>query len=391
MTIDRDTLLVVLAVAALAPILADLPARVLVPTVVAEIVLGIVIGPDVLRLARLDPLIDALSEFGLAFLFFMAGMEIDLVRLRGRPLALAAGGWLASLALGMAVAAALYATGVVGAPVLVGLALTTTALGALVPILRDAGLAEGRFGLSALAAGAVGEFAPIVALSVILAVDSGEMWRTLLLVVFAIATVAIGVVAVRARPQRIVRLVEVTMDASGQFALRLAILLLGGLAVLAGSLGLDVVLGAFAAGLIVGLIARGGETSHEFHVKLDGVGFGFLIPIFFIATGLDFDLDALLGDAASLVLVPGFALLFLLVRGIPALLLHRSELPTEERRALALMSGAALPLVVAITKVAVDTGHLAEEDAVSLVAAGMLSLLVFPVLATAILRAGPAR
>ena len=350
-----------------------------------EILLGIVVGPQVLGLARPDDLVEALSEFGLAFLFFMAGMEIDLDRLRGAPLRLAARGWALSLGLGMVVAAALYATGVVGAPVLVGLTLTTTALGALVPILKDAGLTEGRFGLRVLGAGAAGEFGPIVALSVVLAIASGDIARTLLLLVFAAAAIAIGLVATRSRPERVVRLVGATMHASGQLALRLAILLLGVLVVLAASLGLDVVLGAFSAGLIVGVIARG-EAAHDFHVKLDGVGYGFLIPIFFINTGLGFDLDALTSSASSIVLVPGFALLFLLVRGFPAWRLYRDDLPPGERRALALMSAAALPLVVAITEVAVDSGRLAEQDAVALVGAGMLSLLAYPLLGIASLR-----
>jgi Kef-type K+ transport system membrane component KefB len=186
MEISRETLLVVLAVAALAPVLADLPTRVRIPIVVTEIVAGIVVGPQVLDLARPDPLLEALAELGLAFLFFMAGMEIDPVRMRGRPAALAARGWAGSLVLGTAAALALWAVGGVGAPVLVGLALTTTALGALVPILKDAGLAEHRVGRLTLAAGAAGEFGPIVALSVVLAIESGEPWRTVLLLVFAV-------------------------------------------------------------------------------------------------------------------------------------------------------------------------------------------------------------
>jgi Kef-type K+ transport system membrane component KefB len=383
--ISRETLLVVLAVAALAPVLADLPTRIRVPVVVTEILAGIVVGPQVLDLAQPDPLLNALSDFGLAFLFFMAGMEIDPANVRGRPAALAARGWLVSLALGMVVAALLWATGAIGAPVLVGLALTTTALGALVPILKDAGLAEHRVGRLVLAAGAAGEFGPIVVLSIVLAVASGEPWRTVLLAVFAIVAIGAGVLATRARPARVVRLVQATMHSSGQLALRLSLLLLGGLVVLAGSLGLDVVLGAFSAGFIVGLVARG-EESEAFHVKLDGVGYGFLIPIFFISTGLGFDLDALLGSATTLLLVPAFAALFLLVRGVPAWLFTRGDLPERERSALALMTASALPLVVAITEVATETGRLAQDDAAALVGAAMLSLLAFPVAGTALLR-----
>jgi Kef-type K+ transport system membrane component KefB len=382
--ISRETLLVVLAVAALAPLLADLPAHVRVPVVVTEILAGIVVGPQVLDLAQPDAVLDTLSEFGLAFLFFMAGMEIDPANMRGRPATLAARGWLASLALGMGVAFVLWRTGAVGAPVLVGLALTTTALGALVPILKDAGLAEHRVGRLVLAGGAAGEFGPIVALSIILAVASGEPWRTVLLVVFAVVAVGAGLLATRARPERIVRLVGATMHSSGQLALRLALLLLGGLVVLAGSLGLDVVLGAFAAGFIVGLVARG-EDARAFHVKLDAVGYGFLIPIFFISTGLGFDLDAL-GSATTLLLVPVFAALFLLVRGVPAWLLAGSELPEQERTALAFLTASALPLVVAITEVATENGELAQDDAAALVGAAMLSLLAFPLVGMALLR-----
>jgi Kef-type K+ transport system membrane component KefB len=383
--ISRETLLVVLAVAALAPVLADLPTRIRVPVVVTEIVAGIVVGPDLLDLAQTGPLLDLLAEFGLAFLFFMAGMEIDPARMRGRPAAFAARGWAGSLALGMIAAAALWAAGGIGAPVFVGLALTTTALGALVPILKDAGLTDHRVGRLTLAGGAAGEFGPIVALSIVLAVASGEPWRTVLLVVFAIVAVGAGLIATRARPPRLVRLVAATMHSSGQLALRLALLLLGALVLLAGELGLDVVLGAFSAGFIVGLVARGADAE-VFHIKLDAVGYGFLIPIFFINTGLGFDLDALLESAATLLLVPLFAALFVVVRGLPAWWLTRGELPGRERTALALLTASALPLVVAITEVAAEEGRLAEDDAAALVGAAMLSLLVFPLVATALLR-----
>jgi Kef-type K+ transport system membrane component KefB len=382
--ISRETLLVVLAVAALAPVLADLPVHLRVPVVVTEIVAGIIVGPQVLGLADPDPLLDALSDLGLAFLFFMAGMEIDPARMRGRPAQLAARGWAVSLVLGIAAACVLWAIGQIGGPVLVGLALSTTALGALVPILKDAGLVEGRVGRLALAGGAAGEFGPIVALSIVLAVASGEPWRTVLLVVFAIVAVAAGLLATRARPPRLVRLVEATMHSSGQLALRLSLLLLGALVVLAGSLGLDVVLGAFTAGFIVGLVARG-EESHAFHIKLDGVGYGFLIPIFFISTGLTFDLDAL-GRLGTLLMVPVFAALFLFARGLPAFVLTRHELTSRERAGLALLTASALPLVVAITEVATESGKLGTDDAAALVGAAMLSLLLFPLVATGLLR-----
>jgi Kef-type K+ transport system membrane component KefB len=384
MEISRDTILVVLVVMVLAPLLADLTNKVRVPIVITEIVAGIVVGPQVLDLAQPDALIGALSEFGLAFLFFMAGMEIDPRNMRGRPAALAARGWGASLVLGMIAALVLWSANGIGAPVLVGLALTTTSLGALVPILRDADLTDHRVGRLVLAGGAAGEFGPIVALSIVLAIASGEAWHTVLLLVFAVIAVCAGLLATRARPARVVRLVEATMHSSGQLALRLALLLLGALVVVAGSLGLDIVLGAFAAGFIVGLVTREVDA-HDFRVKLDAVGYGFLIPIFFINTGLGFNLDAL-GHAGTLVLVPLFALLFLLARGLPAWVLSRRDLEDHERTALAFMTAAALPLVVAITEVATANGRLAEDDAAALVGAAMVSLLIYPLVGTALLR-----
>jgi Kef-type K+ transport system membrane component KefB len=173
------------------------------------------------------------------------------------------------------------------------------------------------------------------------------------------------------------------MHTSGQLAVRLAMLVLVALFVLAADLGLDVVLGAFAAGIVVGLVARGDEAE-TFRVKLDALGFGFFIPIFFVVTGMEFDLDALLDSPASLVLVPGFAALFVLVRGAPAWLLYRRVLPRTELPPLALLSATALPLVVAITELGTETGRMGEQEAVALVGAGMLSVVLFPLVALAL-------
>ncbi len=385
MEITHVDVLVVAAVAALAPILVDLTRRMRVPVVVAEIALGIVVGPQVLGLAETDSFIEALSTFGLAFLFFLAGMEIEFERIRGAPILRGVAGWSTSVVLASLVALTLHQAGVIDATVLVALALTTTALGTLMPILRDSGILAERFGAFVVGAGAAGEFCPVVIVSVILAIDSGDPWRSALLFVFAAIVVLAALVALRAAPPRVVRLVGTTMETSGQLAIRLSLLLIVALAVLASEFGLDVILGAFGAGIIVGMLIRGSD-SHEFGAKLDAVGFGFLIPVFFIATGMDFDLDALLDDPAALALVPGFALLFLLTRGLPVLLLYRRDLKPAERLPLALFSAAALPLLVAITEIGLDTGTMKTEVAVALVGAGMLSVLVYPLLAMSVRR-----
>jgi Kef-type K+ transport system membrane component KefB len=377
--VDHADILVVVTVAVLAPVLADLSKRAKVPIVVLEIFLGIIVGPQVLDLAGTDSFIESLSTFGLAFLFFLAGMEIDFERIRGEPVRLGIAGWGASVAIGAVAAVVLHVTGVIHATVLVALALSTTAMGTLMPILRDSGILDQRFGNFVVGAGATGEFGPVVVVSVILAFDADEPLRALLLFVFAAIVVGATVFAIRARPSRVVRLVQTTMGTSGQLAVRLSLLLVVALAVLASEFGLDVILGAFAAGIVVGIVIRGTD-SHEFLGKLDAVGFGFLIPVFFIATGMDYDLDGLFSDPASLALVPGFALLFLLCRGLPAMLFYRRELPGVERQSLALFSAAALPLLVAITQIGLDTQTMRPEVAVSLVGAGMLSVLVYPLL-----------
>ncbi len=382
MEVSHTDILVVAAVAVAAPVLADLSKRAKLPIVVVEIFLGIIVGPQVLDLAGTDEFIEALATFGLAFLFFLAGMEIDFERIRGRPVRFAVTGWAISLVIGAVFAIVLHVTGVIHATVLVALALTTTALGTLMPILRDAGILDQRFGNFVVGAGAAGEFGPVVIVSVILAFAADEPLRALLLFVFAAIVVGATLIALRARPARVVKLVQTTMGTSGQLAIRLSVLLVVALAVLASEFGLDVILGAFAAGIVVGIVIRGTD-SEEFLGKLDAVGFGFLIPVFFIATGMDYDLDALFSNASSLALVPGFALLFLVTRGVPAWLLYRDDLTRGDRISLALFSGAALPLLVAITQIGLDTHTMRPEVAVSLVGAGMLSVLVYPLLGLA--------
>ncbi|UJA19802.1 cation:proton antiporter [Thermoleophilia bacterium SCSIO 60948] len=391
MEIDADNLVLIAAIAVLAPILADVSPGRRLPIVVAEVALGIILGPSLLGIVETDELTEALSSIGLAFLFFLAGLELDPARIRGRPLDLGGGGWAISLATGLAVAAGLAATGLIDSPILVGLALTTTALGTLMPILRDTGVVEQRLGAFIVGAGAAGEFLPLVALSVITAFVVGEPLHSALLIVFAIVAVVAGAVALRARPARLVRLLGATMHSSGQLAVRLAILILAALVALATGFGLDLVLGAFTAGIVVGIALQvEGEESldaAEFRSKIEAVGFGFLVPVFFIATGIDFDLDALVSDPAALALVPGFAVLFLLTRGLPVALLYRRALPDgRDRASLALFSAAALPLLIAITTLGVDSGSMKESEALSLIGAGMLSVLVFPILGLAVRR-----
>jgi Kef-type K+ transport system membrane component KefB len=386
--LDTASFLLVLVVAAAAPILAAAAGRLheslVVPVVVVELVLGALIGPDVLGLAEMDDILDFLGQLGLGFLFFFAGYEIEFDRIRGDPLRLAAIGWAITLALAYAFAGALAAAGVVLSGLLVGSAMTTTALGTLVPILRDADQLETKLGRFVLGAGAVGEFGPVLIVTILLSSNADAGKQIFLLVVFTLLAVLAALVSIRA-VGRGWAFIERHMETSGQVPVRLTVLLLFGLVVVAADLGLDVILGAFAAGVIVRLLLQGHEVE-LFESKLDAVGFGLLIPFFFVTSGMTIDLDALFGSARALVELPIFLVLFLVVRGLPALLLYRDVLEPVERRALALLSATELPLVVAITTIGVDSGHMRPSTAAALVGAGVLSVLIYPALALNALR-----
>jgi Kef-type K+ transport system membrane component KefB len=380
---DTTSFLLVLAAAAAAPILSAgagrLHARLIVPIVVFELVLGALIGPDVLELARPNDILDFLGQLGLGFLFFFAGYEIDYKRIRGAPLRLAVLGWLITLALAYALAGVLAAAGVVLSGLLVGSAMTTTALGTLLPVLRDAGKLDTRLGRFVLGAGGVGEFGPVLIVTILLGSQSDPGTQILLLVAFIVLAVLAALLSMRA-VGRGWSFIERHMETSGQVPVRLTVLLLFGLVVVAADLGLDVILGAFAAGAILRLLLEGHEVQ-RFESKLDAVGFGLLIPFFFVTSGMALDLTALAGSTRALLELPIYLGLFLLVRGLPALLLYRGVLEVAERRALALLSATQLPLVVAITAIGVDGGHMRSSTAAALVGAGVLSVLIYPSLA----------
>lgn len=375
--------LVIALIAVLAPLISELPIRFRIPSVVLEIMCGILVGPQVLNWVRADGAVEMLWRVGLCLLFLLAGIEIDFTRIRGKPLQLAVGGWIFSLVLGIGAALLLHLLGLVGAPLLVALALTTTALGALLPILRDVDELSRRFGILTLAAGAMGEFGPLLILS-LLPLEAGESVgvNALVVVVFAIVAVVAAIIAIRVQPPKFISMLKSHMHKTSQLPVRLAVLLVAALAVFADELGLELLIGAFAAGLIMGMVTRG-EEAEPFHHKLDGLGFGFLIPIFFVVTGVKFDLHALLSSTISLLCVPLFLALFLLVRGVPVCL-YRRELRGRDLLALAFYSATALPVVVAITQLGLATKKMEPGIAAALVGAGMISLLLFPQIAVAL-------
>jgi Kef-type K+ transport system membrane component KefB len=322
------SLVLVLAASAAAAFLSRIGARVVLPTVVVEIVLGILLGPEALGWATPNQFIRFLANLGLAVLFFFAGLEVVEKHVPTRSIVRGTFGWAISIALGIAVGYSLSRLGLDAAGWLVGVALSTTpSLGTLVPILSDSGVLRTPLGTAVLGTGVAGEFWPIVVISVFLTGVYGAATEVVLLLLFGSVAIGAAVVALRARPPRLVTILRETLDSTGQAAVRLSILALAALVLLAIDVGFDLVLGAFAAGLIVGLVLNSPEGPMV-RIRLEGIGFGFLIPVYFVTTGLTFDLDSLLSarGTAGLALY-GATALPLVVAGLPSTSAPRSSEP----------------------------------------------------------------
>jgi Kef-type K+ transport system membrane component KefB len=386
--VDPGTFLAIVAASALAGTIAAVAAgrALLLPVVVVELLLGIVLGPRVLGL-HVSQFISFFSDLGLGLLFFFAGYEIDLRRIAGRPLWLGLAGWAISLVIAYAIGGVLAAAGIVLSLLYTGSALSTTAIGTLIPILSDTGDLRTRFGTYLLAAGAVGEFGPILLLTLILSTQS-TVHNALILIAFIGLAVAVAVFAVRSA-ERTLPLFERTLESSSQLAVRWIVVLVFALALIASELGLDLLLGGFAAGVITRQVLRTHEMP-AFDSKLTAVAFGVFVPFFFVVSGMKLDVSALFATPSGVVKMIVFFLLFLLVRGTPALLLYRGVLDARDRVALALMSSTQLPMVLAITALATSSGHMRPSTAAALVGAAVLSTLVFPFFGLR-LRAGAVR
>ncbi len=382
-------LLVVVAVAVAAPLAVGYLPRLRVPAVVLEIVGGIIIGPSVLGWVHVDLPVAILALFGLAFLLFLAGLEIDVHQLRGRLLRFAVLGYLVTLVLGYGAGASFTAIGWVSQPLLLAIALSATSLGLVVPVLKDAGQVHSQVGQSALAAASIADFAAIVLLSLFFSSSGGSTGsKVVVLGVFAglIAVTAL-VVSGAARSVRLGQVLVRLQDTTAEIRVRCAVLLLVAFTVLAEKFGLESILGAFLAGAIVGLVDRDSSSHPRFRIKLEAIGYGFLVPVFFVASGIRLDLAGLLHSPSALVRVPVFLLALLVVRGLPALLGLRANGP-RSTLALGLLQATSLPFIVTATQIGVALGKITPVTAAALVCAGLLSVLIFPLLALGMLRSG---
>jgi Kef-type K+ transport system membrane component KefB len=379
-----DSLLAVAVVAVLAPLLLGLLPRLGVPQVVLLLAGGMVIGPQGAGLAE-PAAVQPLADVGLGFVFLLAGYEIDQRLARqdaGRRALLA---WLLSAALALGVVAALAALGVVRAFVPVAIALTTTAFGTLLPVLREAGLLRGRLGGHLLAGGAVGELMPILAIALFL--GTTDRWVALA----SLGAVALLAVLLSAVPRvlrraggHVIRVVAERQHETSQLTLRATVLLLVLLLAVTDEVRLDAVLGAFVAGMVLRRWAGAGAPVLE--EKLDVIAYGFFVPLFFVYSGMTVDLRSIASAPLRLLL---FTALLVLVRGLPALLVYRRVLPPRGRVQVALVTATALPLLVALAQIGLRNGTMLPENAAALVGAGVLTVLVLPTIAVALHRPRP--
>jgi Kef-type K+ transport system membrane component KefB len=379
-------LLIITAVAAGVPLALGWAPRLRVPSVVLEIVAGIVLGPSVLGWVRVDLPVQILALVGLAFLLLLAGLEIDVRGISGRLLGLAGAGYVVSAGLAVLVGFGFRSLGWTPSPLLLAVALTATSLGLVVPVLKDAGKIGDPVGQATIAAASVADFTAIVLLTLLFSTSGGGAGTTALFlgvfgVLVAVLALALG------RVGRSMRLGEVLVrlqDSTAEIRVRLVILLLVAFVALAERFGLETILGAFLAGALVGLVDRDSATHPRFRAKLDAIGYGFLIPVFFVSSGVGLDLRGLFEHPSALIRVPVFLVALLVVRGVPAMLFVRS-LGRRGATAVGLLQATSLPFLVTVAQIGTATGRLSGTNAAALVCAGLLSVLIFPAVSLGLL------
>jgi Kef-type K+ transport system membrane component KefB len=388
MSISFTSVAVIASVAVLAPLAIEF-SRLRLPAIVLEILLGIAVGPQGLGWAKVDEPVEVLATFGLAFLLLLAGLEIDFERFRGRLLRLTAFGYAVSFGIAIIVGFAFKAGGLVRSPLLIAIILSATGLGVILPILKDAGQTATPFGQVVIAGASIAEVGPIVLLSLFFSGESGGVGAKLvLLIAFLGFVVAVGIVILGLeRSMKVSAMLVRLQDTTAEIRVRGAFLLLAVFVVLASKFGLEAILGAFLAGATLKLVDRDEGMTHAFfHHKLEAVGFGVFIPFFFVSTGVKLDVAALFHSGSALMRVPLFLAALLVVRGLPALLYRPFADRPGQLVAGGLLQATSLSIPVVAGQIGVDLGLIRPTNYVALVAAGLISVIVFPLVSLTLLR-----
>ena len=390
-----SNLLIVVAAAFVAPLALGFFPRLRVPAIVVEILLGIIIGPSVLGWVTPDLPVSILALIGLSFLLFLAGLEIDVHRLRGRTLRVTATAFVVSFGIGIVAGLSLKGGGFVKSPLFIAIVLVSTSLGVIVPVLKDSDNIGSDFGQLVIAAASIADFGAIILLSLFFSGrgSTDTAGKLILLGVFAVLVVLIALtIAGVERWRGLSRVLLRLQDTTAQIRVRGAFVLLIGFVAIAENVGLETILGAFAAGAVLSLIDRDQTMTHpEFRVKLEAAGFGIFIPVFFVTTGLHFDVNALFASVSTVVRIPLLLLALLIVRGVPALL-YSPLIGRQKALVAGLLQATSLPFIVAATQIGVQIGVVTQASAAALIAAGLLSVIIFPAAGLSLLRrAGSAR
>jgi Kef-type K+ transport system membrane component KefB len=392
--VSFTSLAIVAAVAFAAPLALGLAPRVRLPAVVLEIVLGIVIGPAVLGWVDVDGPVEVMSLLGLAFLLLLAGLEVEFEMLRGRLLRITALGFVVSFGVALAAGLILDTAGLTQAPLLIAIMLSATSLGVVIPVLKDTGEASTQFGQIVIAAASIADIATIVLLSLFFSGESSGVGAKLVLLGgFVLLVAAIGLAVARAEhSMRLSAALVRLQDTTAQIRVRGAFVLLAAFVVLAEQFGLEAILGAFVAGAVLKLVDTDRAMTHpEFHRKLEAAGFGVFIPFFFVTSGVNFNLDALFSSGSTVARVPIFLAALLAARGLPALL-YRRTIGARRSAAAGLLQATSLGFFVVAGQIGMELELISEATGAALIAAGLLSVLLFPFGALALLRyASPRR
>lgn len=386
--VSLDNLAIVAAVAFAAPLLLGLAPGLRIPSVLLEILAGVVLGPSVLNWVQADTAVDVLALIGVGFLLLLAGLEIDFDQLRGRLLSVALIGFAVSFALALGVSYGLSAGGVVSSPFLIAVILSATSLAVVLPLLKDSGLIESRFGQVVIAGASIADVATVVLLSLFFSGEATSLEsRLVLFAVFGLLCVIVAALIVAGG--RLSRLSDVLVrlqDTTAQIRVRGTFLLLLVFSIVAQRFGLEAILGTFLAGVILKLADSDDMMSHShFRAKLEEAGFGFFIPVFFVASGIRFDAQALFGDSSTLAKVPIFLIALYIIRGLPALL-YRPLIGGRLTLAAGVLQATTLSFVLIASQIGEQLGMITAATAAALTAAALLSVLINPVVVLTLIR-----
>jgi Kef-type K+ transport system membrane component KefB len=358
------------------------------PPVRKTVETAVEIRPVVTRSQQINEPVQVMALIGLSFLLLIAGLEVDYERFRGRLLRVTGLGFAVSVAIGLVFGVALRWAGLVRSPMLLAIMFSATGLGIVIAVLKDAGRVETSFGQLVVAGSSIAEIGTIVLLTLFFSGESSSLGAKLVLFgLFGLLCVAVVLAVTRLeRSMRVMETFARLQDTTAQIRVRGAFVLLAGFVVLASKFGLEAILGAFLAGAILRLVDRDEAMTHpQFRSKLEAVGFGVFIPFFFVTSGIRYDAGALFSSGSTLARVPLFLAVLLAVRGLPALL-YRPLVGGRETAASALLQATSIGFLVVATEIGRDMNLISAANAAAVVAAGLLSVLLFPLAALALLK-----